>query len=506
MKQSQNNNIEALFRKLLGKVEEQPSNDIWSKIETQLPKNQLFSSFTKGVIGFGILIFCSFSIYQISKVDSHKIKVNKLAIEKQNLIAIEGKKVAEIQKEKNNKKGLLATKNEVSFNETHFNKTELLQEKSNIEIDILSKIQDNNVQSTESVIVPAEQKVVLEGLDLAINPSEFLITKNNIASRLEDKTNIENAINELKFETNDYELDQIPISNFKPEINLVSENEVFNLDIENNCINPTQILETKASKINSEKEEIVLKSMWSAKEELMQKSAGIDEVDPLTLRRLKNKVNFDRVNINKGFYVGPFAGVNYTWLSVSKKYQDKEYRVENVKYKLSFGETFGIGLGYDFSKHWGVATDFGMSSINQTYFERPSENVLNKRSVSLNYWQLPVYVRYKANIGNRLQHRPITVGGLIGPQFSFLKSKRTTENGFEKEINQRINESEFGIAGIVNADFYINKNLFLTLGVKGSFGTNLNGFPKLQGDDNKEPISYQFGFFTRFNFKVAPKH
>ena len=41
MKQSQNNNIEALFRKLLGKVEEQPSNDIWSKIETQLPKNQL---------------------------------------------------------------------------------------------------------------------------------------------------------------------------------------------------------------------------------------------------------------------------------------------------------------------------------------------------------------------------------------------------------------------------------------------------------------------------------
>jgi outer membrane protein W len=287
---------------------------------------------------------------------------------------------------------------------------------------------------------------------------------------------------------------------------LVSENEVFELDFEDNCINPTQILETKTSKINSEKEAIVLKSMWSAKEELMQKSAGIDEVDPLTLRRLKNKVNFDRVNINKGFYVGPFAGVNYTWLSVSKKYQDKEYRVENVKYKLSFGETFGIGLGYDFSKHWGVATDFGMSSINQTYFERPSENVLNKRSVSLNYWQLPVYVRYKANIGNRLQHRPITVGGLIGPQFSFLKSKRTTENGFEKEINQRINESEFGIAGIVNADFYINKNLFLTLGVKGSFGTNLNGFPKLQGDDNKEPISYQFGFFTRFNFKVAPKH
>ena len=53
MKESQNNNIEALFRKLLGKVEEQPSNDIWSKIETQLPKNQLFSTFTKGVIGFG---------------------------------------------------------------------------------------------------------------------------------------------------------------------------------------------------------------------------------------------------------------------------------------------------------------------------------------------------------------------------------------------------------------------------------------------------------------------
>ena len=49
MKQSQNNNIEALFRKLLGKVEEKPSNDIWSKIETQLPKNQLFSTFTKGI-------------------------------------------------------------------------------------------------------------------------------------------------------------------------------------------------------------------------------------------------------------------------------------------------------------------------------------------------------------------------------------------------------------------------------------------------------------------------
>ena len=113
MKQSQNNNIEALFRKLLGKVEEQPSNDIWSKIETQLPKNQLFSTFTKGVIGFGILIFCSFSIYQITKVEHQKTKVNRLAIEKQNLIA--NKYNTPIEKEKIKKKELPFTRNNISL-------------------------------------------------------------------------------------------------------------------------------------------------------------------------------------------------------------------------------------------------------------------------------------------------------------------------------------------------------------------------------------------------------
>ena len=504
MKQSQNNNIEALFRKLLGKVEEQPSNDIWSKIETQLPKNQLFSTFTKGVIGFGILIFCSFSIYQITKVEHQKTKVNRLAIEKQNLIA--NKYNTPIEKEKIKKKELPFTRNNISLNEIHFNKKEVLQVNINRAIDVIENLQDLNARSTESVVIQTQQPAILKGNELALNTPEFLIIETNIASRLEENTNIEKSINELKVETNTFEMDQIPASILNPENNLFSESEISEFNLENNIINSTQILETKASKIKVEKEAIVLKSMWSEKEELMQKSAGIDEVDPLTLRRLKNKVNFDRVNINKGFYVGPFAGVNYTWLSVSKKYQDKEYRVENVKYKLSFGKTFGVALGYDFSKHWGVATDFGLSTINQTYLERPSENKLNTRSVSLNYWQLPIYIKYKANIGNRLQHRPITVGGLLGPQFSFLKNQKTTENGVDTEINQRINEKEFGLAGIINADFYINKNLFLTLGLKGSFGTNLNGFPKLQGSDNKDPISYQFGLFTRFNFKVAPKH
>ena len=355
-----------------------------------------------------------------------------------------------------------------------------MQVNSNRAIDVTENLQDLNARSTESVVIQTQQPAILKGNELALNTPELKIIETNITSRLEEKTNIENSKNELKVETNTFEMDQIPASILNPENNLFSESEISEFNLENNIINSTQILETKASKIKVEKEAIVLKSMWSEKEELMQKSAGIDEVDPLTLRRLKNKVNFDRVNINKGFYVGPFAGVNYSWLSVSKKYQDKEYRVENVKYKLSFGKTFGVALGYDFSKHWGVATDFGLSTINQTYLERPSENKLNTRSVSLNYWQLPIYIKYKANIGNRLQHRPITVGGLLGPQFSFLKNQKTTENGVDTEINQRINEKEFGLAGIINADFYLNKNLFLT--------------------------SYQFGLFTRFNFKVAPKH
>lgn len=503
MRQSQNKNIEILFKKLLGKAEVKPSEDIWDKIETQLPQNQLFSTYTKSVLGFGLLVVFSFSIYQITKVEHYKSKDNNIVLEKGELSA---------SKQSNNgleKRNFYTTKkdfvpknvdiNDGKIKKDFDNSKNLLEVAHNFKLP--SKSEKLAFLSHEKPKDESNLKDKFSTNKLDEKNSELHLWTQNNRKEIENKPNYQIVGKE-------FEHQNITIHDIHPISELALNEDLKNEIIFNNPkINETKSLETiDLSKINLENERLNPESMWSENEGLMQKSAGIDEVDPLTLRRLKNKVNFDKVNVNKGFYIGPYVGVNYTWLSVSKKYQDKDYRVENVKYNFSFGKSYGFSLGYDISKHWGVAADFGMATLNQTYFERPSDKIMNERSVRLNYWQLPIYVKYKCNIGNRLQHRPIVVGGLIGPQVTFLNSSKTIDNGVEKQINQRINQQEFGLAGIVDADFFINKNLFLTLGLKGSFGTNLSGFPRLQGPDKKDPISYQLGVFTRFNFRVSPKH
>lgn len=494
----QTKKTDALFRKKLGEIEENAPEHIWNKIDAQLPRNQLFSPFTKVVIAFGLLLVSSFTAFQLFNKAHKKIIVQELKMEKNILVDKLSLEKDDVENKFSNEKKY--TNNKLSSIAVN----EIKKEKIENRIIAKEKIYDdiNTIYPYEKINFKEENLSNIrldESKSSILDESTFNDNTPIFSNQLESENNI------IPVEVQETIIDKSAIILSESVSNEISNNLVDEIAIAEKNNNTIGIKSKQASAIQYIANKNINK-MFGDMNGLMNPTAGIDEVDPLTLRRLKNNVNFDKVNLDKGFYIGPYIGVNYTWLSVSKKYQDKNYRVENVKYKISFGKTLGLSMGYDFSKHWGVAADFGLSSINQTYFERPSDGSQNTRTVKLNYIQIPTYIRYKSNLSARLDHKPIVLGAMLGPQISFLTKLKTIENGSRQDINQRINASEWGLAGIVNADFYINKSLFMTLGLKGAFGANLAEFPKIQGNDKKDPISYQFGVFTRFNFKVSPRH
>ena len=89
---------------------------------------------------------------------------------------------------------------------------------------------------------------------------------------------------------------------------------------------------------------------------------------------------------------------------------------EQLNFTATYGSQFGLTVGYNFSDFVGVATGFGLASINQNYvtdFENVSDqNTFNRR---LSYIRIPLLLRVGGD--------PTRGAGAyfrIGPHFDFL--------------------------------------------------------------------------------------
>ena len=491
MKQSQND-LDKLFKDKLGNAEITPPNKLWSQIEQQLPSRKPYFFENKGIIITTVALLCGLlSIFTIQKIKSNRIapltdgEINRI---EQPLISAK----ENMQKTKVNK----PSSQFYSYKAPNKVSIQIYEsKKESISInDILVLEQTQKESKMESIATVVQ--------DNSISNEENLADYINIPTTTVIETELADAQLDIKAISLDDANNNVDALLTTEEI--IPKDASLHHPTENN--NSERLSSKKRLEVAFEENDIrttTSNKMWKKNEISPEYIAGIDEVDPKTLKAIRNKMQFEGNVYQKGFYFGPYIGVNNTWLLVSKKFPDKHYRVENVDYKWSFAKSYGLALGYDFNKHFGILSEMGLGSeVNQTYIEKPTEGNLVERQVKLNYLDFPVYFKYKMQFGSRYDHKPIVFSVLAGPRFGTLKSSKSYQNGVEQPINQRINKAEWGLAGGLETDFYLNKYCFFTVGLRGSFGSNLANFPKLQGNDHKDPISYRFGMFTRFNFRI----
>ncbi|MFD2035058.1 porin family protein [Belliella marina] len=137
-------------------------------------------------------------------------------------------------------------------------------------------------------------------------------------------------------------------------------------------------------------------------------------------------------------------------------------RTFNVYYQYPIN-LFGDGSGFTFNPGIGIGTDKMAFAEDQTLFNNPAigpessqlleitdvygDNiVINRNTVAVNYFDIPLEFRYHFNRNNYQKSMKIAVGGKIGFLMnSHSKIAFEDENGLERKIKDRQN---FGIAPI----------------------------------------------------------
>lgn len=221
-------------------------------------------------------------------------------------------------------------------------------------------------------------------------------------------------------------------------------------------------------------------------------NAGINDLNPNKDKQLKNLKLFTGYNINKGFHIGAFIGINNNWLS-NKSYSTTE-SATSIKPKITFGKAYGLNIGYDFKDHWGIESEIQYIEQGQKYSERNNFG-LSTKSVNLNYVKAPILVKYKHSFINSYNSKPIVFSVLFGPQFSYLFKKEVLLNNQSVPSNS-YNKVEGGILAGIDFDLYMTRFMYLTIGARTGFGTSFK---------KGTPCSYQLGVTTQFNFRIPKK-
>lgn len=156
----------------------------------------------------------------------------------------------------------------------------------------------------------------------------------------------------------------------------------------------------------------------------------------------------------KGFSISVKGTPSATWMNNKN---DKDNKITD--FKPMFGTSFGIGAGYNFNKNLGVELDALYSLQGRTY---EVAGVDNKQK--LNYIKVAPMFTYTIPTNSF-----VSFVGKVGPQLSILTDSEITDNdgnSVKKDMNEQYEDVTFGGVANIGAQFQLNKNIFLTTGLR----------------------------------------
>jgi len=195
----------------------------------------------------------------------------------------------------------------------------------------------------------------------------------------------------------------------------------------------------------------------------------------------------------KGFSIGPTFSGNNNWMILKSNSYDQTLG-EDIHYRMDFGTAYGIAFGYDFSTRFGIQVDYIINSNQgQKYSALMKENKVNGE-IDLKYTQVPILLKYKwAKLSSKTR-KPMVINYIFGLHYSHLKSAVISAGGKTLAAQNKFSNNEMGITFGFDYDLFMTKNLFFSIGTRGTLSSDIKSFPLLINDENQNPYTFLLGF------------
>ncbi len=184
------------------------------------------------------------------------------------------------------------------------------------------------------------------------------------------------------------------------------------------------------------------------------------------------------------------------------------YGGRELPYLPTLGYAGAVRLGYRYKHHYGFETGFIFHSKQGQHYEGTIGNAVAARQVDLTYMQIPLVLRY--SFGNVITKRipaPWVVG--IGAQLGILTSATEQFEGNEAPFKgEFVPTSDYSalispleVAGVFSIDkeIYFHKNMFVAVGLRATFGSDINAVGHPTPDDYGKSHNFILGLNVSIN-------
>lgn len=186
----------------------------------------------------------------------------------------------------------------------------------------------------------------------------------------------------------------------------------------------------------------------------------------------------------KGMFITPYGGVQMSTIANSRDYYIKE-----LKFKYKARPVYGLMLDYNFTDIFGLETGLRYSAEGQKYTghitydvnTRDSVNIYFNSACNLNYFQIPLLLRFNSSLDEDKVYMNISAG----VQLDILKNaSMTVSPGMQDSLN--LGSDVSGMFRTYTGSFVANAGLNIQLSKKVYLYTGLQMSKSISDIENKK--------------------
>lgn len=249
-----------------------------------------------------------------------------------------------------------------------------------------------------------------------------------------------------------------------------------------------EVVEAEADRLQSLRAEVLDMPISSMQVDAAPEPLPVWEV--VTHERPKNE-----------FHLGTHVMFNNTTL-LNDNYFSK-HEGYDLQSQTDFGAGYGVSVGYDFHRTIGIQTGVTIHSMEGQRYSGLIGGRHIDSEVLLRYIHIPVIVKLKHELPNT--EIPIVLNALIGAQYGKVKAAElVVDNMFPgDDIVELFKENVKAALAGLDADFYLNPHMYVTLGLRGTLSGDISGTTLAEQNDGQPIKSLLVGVNFGLNFALT---
>ena len=197
----------------------------------------------------------------------------------------------------------------------------------------------------------------------------------------------------------------------------------------------------------------------------------------------------------RGMYIGVSGSYNQTSIL---EYGNIFKEERPIQPSLKFGTSKGFVLGYNFSNKFGIQAEYIYNSIQGQNYVMSEEGEIVQKSLSLSYDLIPVTAKIKVGRISDLTNLPVILNYSVGAQYGMLRSYRLPQDKRYETSDNVFKDDEVSLVLGLDYDIYIQDNLYLSAGARGTISNDISLHDEPLTDNAKR--NFVFGLRGSLNY------